>query len=286
MRIARAVSAIVVCSMLAACGTYIPSQREWPSTDTQSVNDMNIALARTIVCELSYAVTVAIREDQRQRPMRRTGLAYSEYLASWGVEVATDLTVSESTTISPSGLLTPVSPLSAVFTLAGGISGSATSSNENKYNVFYPLAALYKPDYFREGDTRRPCRDPSGMQEGSPLVDIDLRILPLLQSRSQIVQIGLAAGPDRGPAVAGQKNVLTQTVSIKESVSGGITPVWKFTTGTVNPSGSLFGTSRQKTHQVVFTFGPLAPGGGSLSDLAESFHINELLRAGLRNQPF
>jgi hypothetical protein len=244
---------------------------------------MNIALVRTVVCELSYAVTVAIDGDRETARHRRNGRLYTSFLEHWGVEVATDLNVSESSTVNPSGLWAPVSPASAVFTLGGGISGAAVATNENKFNVFYPLAALYQPTVFHIDDPRRPCRNPTGNKDGSPLVDIDLKILPLLESRAQIVQIGLAEDPDRQANIYSVKNVLTQTVSIKETVSGNITPTWKFTTGSVNPSGNLLSATRERTHQIVFTFGPLAGNGRSLTDLAEAFHLNEQLRAGLRN---
>lgn len=270
------------CLSLGACGTYIPSQRDWPNGSSREVADMNATLVRSIVCELSYAVTLAIKYDLAQAADRKNRRAYSRFLANWGVEVATDLTVTENSTISPSGIWAPVSPASSIFTLSGGISGGAVSTNDNTYNVFYPIAALYKPDLFHLGSQERPCRDPRGNREGSPLVDIDLRILPLLQSRIQIVQLGFATDPNESDLLVNEKNVLTQTVSIKETVSGDITPTWKFTTGSVNPSGNLFSTGRERKHQVVFTFGPLADGGRKLTPLAESFHINEQLKAGLR----
>lgn len=281
MRLQHLIFAVAYLS-LTGCGTYIPSQRDWPKSSSREVEDMNSALIRSIVCELSYAVTLAVKEDLAQARERANHRAYSSFLAGWGVEVATDLTVSENSTVNPTGLWEPVSPLSPVFTLGGGISGGTVATNENNFNVFYPIAALYKPNLFQRNSMERPCRDPSGNKEGSPLVDIDLKILPLLESRIQIVKLGLASDPNSIALIKDEKNVLTQTVSIKETVSGDITPTWKFTTGTVNPSGNLFSTGRERTHQIVFTFGPLAKGGGALTPLAQAFHINQQLKAGLR----
>lgn len=280
MKSFRSAPAALLCLMLVGCGTYIPSQRDWPNSRPREVEDMNIALVKSIVCELSYAVTATIKGDRTGAKHRLNGRTYSDFLYGWGVEVATDLTVTESSSVSPSALWAPVSPPSAIFTLGGGISGGAVSSNENKFNVFYPLAALYQPAIFHEEDLQRPCR--TGKQEGSPLVDIDLKIQPLLESRVQIVDIGLASDPDRTAKIYSVKNVLTQTVSIKETVSGNLTPTWKFTTGSANPSGTLLSADRERTHQIVFTFGPLSGDGKSLNRLAEAFHINEQLKAGLR----
>ena len=101
---------------------------------------------------------VAIENDRNEARQRHNNhRAYTSFLNHWGVEVATDLTASQNSTANPSGLWAPVSPMSAIFTLGGSISGGATSSNENiGYNVFYPIAALYKPKAF-------PCeqRNPS-----------------------------------------------------------------------------------------------------------------------------
>ncbi len=271
-----------ICTLLVACGTFIPSQRDWPNTSPREVADMNSVLIHSIVCELSYAVTIAIANDRHEALERRSHRTYSDFLTGWGVEVATDLTVTANSTLNPTGIWAPKTPISAIFTLTGGISGGFVATNENKYNVFYPISALYKPKLFQLNNEARPCRNPSGNKEGSPLVDIDLQILPLLESRIQLVQLHFAFEPQKAEIITGEKNVLTQTVSIKESISGDITPTWKFTTGSVDPSGKLFSTGRDRTHQIVFTFGPLGAGGRSLTPLAEQFHLNQQLKAGLR----
>ncbi|WP_257170366.1 hypothetical protein [Bradyrhizobium sp. SRS-191] len=273
---------VSLCVLVTGCGTFIPSQRDWPNDGTGDVANMNTVLVRSIVCELSYAVTTVIETDVAQSKLRPNRRQYADFLYGWGVEVAADLTVTANTGLASSGLWAPVSPASAVFTLGGGIGGGFTATNANKFNIFYTVADLYKPAAFKLGSTERPCRYPEGGKEGSLLVDIDLRVVELLWSRSQIVQLRLADSPGTVP-VAGAKNVLTQTVSIKESVSGDITPAWKFTTGSVNQSSKLFNTGRDRTHQLVITFGPLGPGQKSLNPLAEQFHLNEQLKAGLRD---
>lgn len=268
----------VACISQSGCGTYIPSQRDWPNGSSRLVADMNSTLVRSVVCELSYAVTLAVMNDLDQAKKRPSLKAYGSFLADWGVEVATDLSVTENSTLAPSFSWTPDKPIS----ITTGVSAEAIATNENKYNIFYPISALYRPDLFTLNTKTRPCRDPKGNKEGSPLVDIDLQILPLLESRIQVVQLGLADDPKTLADVLGVKNVLTQTVSIKEKVSGDVTPKWEFTTTNVNPSGTLLSAGRERTHQLVFTFGPLAAGKRALTPLAEQFHLNEQLKAGLR----
>ncbi|AGB43064.1 hypothetical protein Mesau_00575 [Mesorhizobium australicum WSM2073] len=238
---------------------------------------MNTELASSIVCELSYAVTLAIKNDREEAEDRSNHKLYGSFLYDWGVEVATDFTVSENTTINPTTAWLPLSQ----FSLAGGISKGAVATNVNTFNVFYPLSALYKPDIFKTDTKERPCRQPAGHQEGSPLVDIDLRILPLLESRIQTVQLHIADAPDKKEVIKGGKNVLQQTVSIKETISGDITPTWKFTTSTVNASGKLFSAGRERTHKIVFTFAQLADDKQTLSPLGEAWHINEQKKVGI-----
>jgi hypothetical protein len=227
------------CLSQTGCGTYIPSQRDWPNSSPREVADMNATLVRSIVCELSYAVTLSIQNDLDQATKRPNHRAYSDFLTSWGVEVATDLTVAERTIVSPSAVWAPISPVSAIFTLGGAVTASSEATNDNLYNMFYPISALYRPDLFRLNSDQRPCRDPRGNKEGSPLVDIDLQILPLLESRIQVVQLGFADAPRGTSPIVGAKNVLTQTVQIKQTFSGGITPTLKFTTAAINPSGTF-----------------------------------------------
>ena len=271
--------ATIACLPLISCGTYIPSQRDWPNSSTSDVIRMNATLAHSVVCELSYAVTLAIRNDLDLASRSPGGKAYSEFLQDWGVEVATDLTVSENSTIAPGFIWTPDKPIS----IGGGVSVGSVSTNETQYNVFFPLSALYKPNLFRLDDKTRPCRNPDSNNEGSPLIDIDLKILPTLESRLITVRLGIAGAPTPENTIVGEKNVLSQTVSIKESISGDVTPKWVFTTKSVNPDGTFFKAGRDRTHQLVFTFGPMTPGTRSLNPLAEAFHLTQLERAGLRN---
>ncbi|TPJ72819.1 hypothetical protein [Mesorhizobium sp. B2-6-2] len=243
---------------------------------------MNTTLVRSIVCELSYAVTLALGNDldqARKRPNRKT---YADFMLNWGVEVATDLTVSENTKINPTAEWGPKTPVSALLTLAGGVNVGSTATGEDAQNMFFAVSDLYHPELFRQGSTERPCRDPTHNKEGSPLVDIDLQLLPLLESKLHPIELHLAGPPTRNVLLADGKNVLTKTVSIKEEISGDISPSWKFTTGAVNSSGTFLSAGRERTHQIVFTFGELSETKKELSTVAEAYHQNALIRAGYR----
>jgi hypothetical protein len=102
----------------------------------------------------------------------------------------------------------------------------------------------------------------------------------------QTVELGITDEPKKKETITGQKNVLTKTVSIKETFSGGVNPTWAFTTGSINSTGTLFSGSRERTHQIVFTFGELADSRQGLKPLPELTHINQQLKAGLRASVF
>ena len=282
MRFTRFTVAMASCFALSSCGTYIPSQRDWPHASTEEVAAMNSALVRSIVCELSYAVTHALGNDldlAKKRPNHKT---YADFMLNWGVEVATDLTVSENTKINPTAEWAPKTPVSALLTLGGGVNVGSTATGEDAQNMFFALSDLYHPELFRPDSTERPCRDPSHNKEGSPLVDIDLQLLPLLESKLHPIELQMVGPPTKNVVVEGGKNVLTKTVSIKEEISGDISPSWKFTTGTLNSSGTFLSAGRERTHQIVFTFGELSETKKELSPVAEAYHQNALIRAGYR----
>lgn len=282
----RYVLTSVFCLALADCGTYVPSTREWPNANTLKESDMISTIIRSVGCELSYTVTQVIENDRRDATYRKTQQTYTDFLNNWGVEVAINLTVVEKTSVNPTVLLTPPSGPSSIFTAAAGLAGSAEATRLQKTNVFFTVADLYRPQLFSVDSTKRGCRDPRGNKEGSLLVDSDLKLSSLLEGRIGATILNVADSPGSSVPITGQKNVLSQTVSFKIVTSGSITPTWKLVRASVNPSGTFFSTNRDRTHELVFTFGPLdksvkgRPTG--LTPLAEATHLNTQLQTGLR----
>jgi hypothetical protein len=284
----RTVAAVMsIVFLLSGCGTYVPSLREWPLNDTLAESDMIDAIIRSVGCELSYTVTQVIENDREDAKKRVSKKTYSDFLLGWGVEVAVNLTVVERSSINPTLLFTPPTVPTRTFTLGSGLTGSAEATRLQKTNVFFTLKELYRPSYFNVRTTDRGCRDPSGNKHGSLLVDSDLKLNSLLEGRIGATILGSAASPGSQNIFVGQKNVLSQTVSFKIVTSGGITPTWKLVRATYNPTGTFLSAGRDRTHELVFTFGPLdkstkGPALG-LTPLAEQTHLNTQLQTGLRN---
>jgi hypothetical protein len=68
--------------------------------------------------------------------------------------------------------------------------------------------------------------------------------------------------------------------------SGNITPAWKLTNATVDQTGSLFSTSRDRTHDLLITMGPGDSTGltGAAADADISQQITNGITTGLRNR--
>lgn len=286
MKLTSAVAGLIVLLATGGCGTYIPSTRDWPDNDDLAESDMIATIARSVGCELSYTITRIVTEDRRAAPERRTGRTYTDFLEEWGVQVALNLTIYERTGLNPTVLLTPPSIPSSVFTMFGGINASTEASRLQKINFFYTVSELYKPAFFRDGIGREACRDPRGNKEGSPLVDSDLRLFSLLEGRLGATMLGFVGSPATAPLLGGEKNVLSQTVSFKVLTSGQLNPAWKLVRASVNTSGTLVSTGRDRTHELVFTFGPLdksVRGRRTLTPFAQQTHLDTQLQSGIRN---
>ncbi|WP_428031407.1 hypothetical protein [Ancylobacter sp.] len=247
---------------------------------------MITTIIRSVACELSYTITQVIENDRRQASDRLTKAAYAEFLKDWGVQAALNLTIVERSSLNPTVLLTPATPASSLFTLSGGVSGSAEATRLQKTNVFYTVKDLYRPGLFSVESKERGCRDPSGNKEGSLLVDSDLRLSSLLEGRIGATVLNFAASPGAPVPINGQSNVISQTVQFKIVTSGGITPTWTLVRAVVNPTGTFASAGRDRTHELVLTFGPVdrsyAGRPAGLTYLAEQTHLFTQLQTGLQ----
>ncbi|WP_246800882.1 hypothetical protein [Mesorhizobium amorphae] len=228
------------------------------------------AIVRSIRCELRHAVTTAVNDDIASAHANK-GKTYSDFLDNWGAQLLLTLTVVEKSTLSPSVNLMPPSPASSVLNVAAGGSLSSQATRTEKMNFFYTVKELY----LRKGEE---CDASGEERQGSLLVKNDLKIASILTSRINTVALGQARAP-----AAGKPNVLSHQITFQIVSSGNITPSWRLVRATINPSGSLFNTSRDRTQDLVITFGPLdkAQGGKSLIAIAEQAHFASQLASGV-----
>lgn len=250
--------------VLAGCGTFVPPLVDFPqsSSATESAAEARLIadVVRAVRCQLGASITNVILTDwelAKDRPNRRR---YSDAFDNWGVEAAITITITDKTGLSPSVLATPASPPTSVFTLAAGFGASSESYRSVKFNTFYTMRQLFN----------RPC--PVDVNKGaSPLVATNLKITPLLEGRLLAIRVAEASPLDE----AGRTNVLSHAVRFTVNTSADLNPAWKLADASVNPSGNLLSTSRDRIHDLLITFGPLDRdrGGRSLIEIAEQTHI-------------
>jgi hypothetical protein len=247
------------------CGTYVPELREFPNYTEADTQNMIDAIVQSVRCELSHAITSVVDNDISEAHLRQSKRTYSDFLGNWGAEVLLTLTIVEKSSGAPSVLWAPPSPASSVLTLNASLSGSAQATRIEKLNFFYTVAELYG----------LPCES-SEIRYDSFLIQNDLKIADLLFGRIGPSTLGTARAPG-----SGQKNVLSHEVSFQIVTGGNITPTLKLVRATINPSGTLLSASRDRTHDLLITFGPLAQGGKSLIAIAEQTHFSSQITSGV-----
>jgi hypothetical protein len=254
--------------LLAGCGTAVPEVRDFPNNTSEAKNNELVqAIVRSIHCELEDAVTSVINADIDTAKANRS--YYAQFLKKWGAQVGLTLQMEEKTVVSPNTVYLPASPPSSIFTLTGGLAGTADATRVDKVNFYYKVSELYL------GRNRKCYRDDNPPTD-SLLIKSDLKLREWLDAMIN----GVATG--QITAVAKQ-NVLQHEITFEVTTSGNITPAWKLVRATFNQSGSFLTTSRDRKHDLVITFGPLdaTQSGNFLIPIAESTHITTQQTSGI-----
>lgn len=265
--------AVFASVILSGCGTVVPNTVDWSSdsTDARDTAVMVENITLSVQCELQTAVARIVAEESRRAPGRANRRNYVEFLEDWGAEVALTLTIVENTTLNPTVLLAPPSAPSSIFTISGGFSLANKATRLEKINLFYTVKEL----------NRSGCAKSTGTS--SPLIYNDLKIAGILESRLLLSVLGRARDPGDGPKLVGKSQGLTHQVTFQVVSSGSLTPSWKLVRATINPTGTLASTSRDRTHDLVVTFGPLdgRSDGRSLIQSAQQSHFITQVSSGL-----
>jgi len=167
---------------------------------------------------------------------------------SWAAQVLLTLTTDEKGSLNPVVNLTPLSPLTSVFTANLGATLSSEAQRINKIGSFFSVADLKK---------LQAC-PPEDRHKGPFILESDLKLEEWLMAT--MVSIGIGDTP----ALADQKgpfksNVLSHEVKFDVISTGTATPAWKLTRATINQSGTFLSGTRDRTQDLTITFGPIDP---------------------------
>jgi hypothetical protein len=97
-------------------------------------------------------------------------------------------------------------------------------------------------------DIRKGIKDCDKLQQGVQ-INSDLKI-------GQFIYDKVVVAGAQGPQIKNFSQLQFE-INFVASLSGNITPTWKFTRTTVNGSGSLFSSTRTNTNDLIVTLGPL-----------------------------
>ena len=322
---------------LGGCGFGLKVPEIQEAWDSPQDGDLLVReISKTVYLSIEKAVVcVLANNDTLSNPKNR-----EEFRKNWGVQATLQLTILESTALSPGLSFTPpiqngivnfsgeyfgsttaivpgpwgglvsnypstylsgplVVPQSYSLGLGAKASSQATRTetsgafftvqslvdNAKKNNRFYTETQTCENQTIDEEarDRLYPDKDvgkPSKTAQFlSLIVNNDLKIYDWLKSALHIQEViagmggGAAnAGKDSSSSQAVGQNAITHEVQFVVLTDGNITPQWKLVRVSANPTSPFFDTQRQRTHDLIVTFGPKSKTGGQLQQAAQQMH--------------
>jgi hypothetical protein len=270
MRKVKSILLFLLGISLSACGTYVPNIQE--IGDDAQGELLVKAIVGSIHCEIRNAVNTVINNDIKDS--KQNGVRYAEFLDNWAAQIALTLQVEEKSTINPTALWTPPGSPHSIFTLGGGLNFSADATRKDILNYYYTVKEL---------KALGPCPT-NYVQEhppGSLLIQNDLKLAQWLSAQVTLAAVGQIGVP-RGPKTALKQNALSHEVKFELVTTGSINPAWKLIRFSFDQSGSLFATTRDRTHDLIITLGPVDPQNtDTLAPTAQGSFFTTLLGAVL-----
>jgi hypothetical protein len=230
---------------LGGCGTFVPDHQDNPFASERERSDFIQAIVLNVRCEVQDAVIRLYAEnDPYIDPFNRN----LGWFNSWGAQISLTLTIDEKTVLNPTGNWLPVSPPSSVFNLALGATLSAEAQRIDKIGAFFTVDEL-----------RHLKACPLNARNRGPFIlQSDLKLYDWLKAMTISTDLGNTPAPvnEKGPF---KSNVLSHEVKFDIITTGTATPGWKLSTGTINQTGTFFSATRDRTQDLVVTFGPPDP---------------------------
>jgi|GEM_PF-2991693 len=253
---------------LGACGLYVPEIQENP-IDQAGGQLLVKAIVNSVHCDLKNAVIYAL--GPKIRPQNRAEKQGS-FMSDWGAQMALTLTVEEKSILNPVVVATPTTPASQVFTLGLGATVSADATRKETLNFYYTVDEL-------RGGT--PCPEPNNLEPNAPrdslLLQNDLKLKEWLLDEIMLVGTNEIGAPTDVNNIYKQ-NVLQHEVKFEVITNGTLAPTLKLVTSNFNQSGTFFSATRDRTHDLIVTFGPIdhTQKNAGLIPIAESIHAISL----------
>jgi hypothetical protein len=228
--------------LLSGCGTYVPDTQDFPGNQ----GDQQLLVqyvVQSIYCEVANDIS-DLYDQSRQYPALAP---VAKTLDTWGLQMTLSLKTEEKGTLNPTVLLTPPNPANALFSFTGA--GTLTSDAIRTDKLYY----YYRVKELKNHHCQTGVQPPAPVS--SPLIQTNLKFGDWLYDVFVPTGNGVISLPTNpnGPL---KTNVIYYEVSFEITTTGGLTPSWKFTHVTVNPTGTLATATRDRTHDLQITMGP------------------------------
>jgi len=258
MRLLRSVlSALMLAVLCSGCGAVVPQVEEiWDNNAAIPADKtLEMLIKKKVFCELQRAVSNIQHETGFQVIPNRGKPFYQKWIPeSWGVLMTLQITVDESTGLNPGATLTnPLAPVSSFgssvaqsFKLSLGGTFSTEANRQDKFTYYYLVKDL-------EG--KQPACDYPREYGSSFLLDDNLEIQRWL-ANAMNMRTSLQTSE------VSQQKVATYDIKFIVTTNVGVTPAWTLLRVTAsNGTPNFLGLNRNRTHELILTFGPAQSGG-------------------------
>ncbi len=285
MRSLRSALFLSVCLpiLVGGCGLGIPRIEEFwggPADTTTKIQQISFQ----IQCELGRSFEQLFKVDSDiHQPPERPQLDFIK--DNWAAQVNLILIADEKSTLNPSvAFTTPyanaidkfangtvTSPQSFSLGIGGALSSEAIKTY--KLNYFYQIKDLIKKDFLHAQCLASPPAD------ASLFIQSDLQIYQFLAAALNVQTAGIT-----DYSVVRSSNGLIDDIKFEIVTSGNVSPTWKLVN--INNAGTapLFATSRDRTQEVIISFGPTDKQiGAALAGPARDSSLAAQIGAAVRN---
>jgi hypothetical protein len=239
-----------------------------------------IKVAGQVVCELRRAVRRVVITDRPTEFVQTPGAPppppprdLNWFVNKWAVQVTLNLIIVENTALTPGVSLnnvyrnaTTTFPGAAAvttpqsFSLGLGGTASSTATRNDKLNMFFTVKELL----YGAPSIEKPCIPPP--TDADVFLQSDLKIYDWLSAALLPYGADIVDYANNSTA----QNAITHDVKFEIVSSGNINPQWKLVRVTANTSPTLLAAGRDRTQELIITFGPAQK--GMLAPAAASSH--------------
>lgn len=269
--------AIILSSLLSACGTYPPRHEEFWATSNPSTTAQKVtSIAGQVKCELAQAI-------------QKLNAHNENWINSWGALVTFTLDTTEKISFGPGVALHNPLPTAVtsfpgladvttdqIFNASFGAQLSSEAERKSQVIFFYTAQELQKIDV--QG---RSCI-PSVPTPGYLFVESELGIPEWVFATASLQTSGLAKFPTLKASKGYlNQNAISESIKFRVISSANATPAWKLVRVSANEDTKLIDGSRDRTQQLDVTLGPLEAAPGTLAASAQAQFNAQLIAASI-----